>query len=89
MIKSTDASEDDEDHRSVKAIELMRNNQYNGRRECGDGQLGNRKDDQYGWKKYNLRSSGHTNHDVELQAVNATEAESNPHLQFSIIIIMI
>ena len=47
MIRVT-TSEDDEDHRSVKAIELMKNNQYNGRRECGDGQLGNRKDNQYG-----------------------------------------
>ena len=48
VIKSTDTFEDDEYHRSVKAIGLMRNNQYNGRRECGDGQLGNRKNNQYG-----------------------------------------
>ena len=52
--------------------------QFSGRRECSDGQLGNRKNNQYGRKKYNLRSRGHVNH-VEQQTVNAIEAESSSH----------
>ena len=101
MVKLIELSEDDEDHRSVnKTIELVRDNQHSRRKECSDGQLGNRRNNRYGQKKSNLRSRAHTNH-VDFQAVNAIEAESsshvkagdwncisNLHLQFSITILM-
>ena len=74
VVKSIKLSEDDKDHRSVKTIELMRDNEYSGRRECSDGHLRNRRNNQYGRKKYNLSSRGHMNHDEELKAVNAVEA---------------
>ena len=39
VVKLIKLSEDDKDHRSVnKTIELVRDNQYSGRRECSDGQ---------------------------------------------------
>ena len=77
VAKSIEVAEDDEDHRSVKKTELRRDNRYNERRGCGEDQLGNRRYNQYGRKKYNLRSRGHTNHDVDLQAVNAIEPKSS------------
>ena len=52
MVKSIKLSEDDKNHRSVnKTIQLVRDNKYSGRRESSNGQLGNRRDDQYGRKK--------------------------------------
>ena len=52
MVKSIKLPEDDKNHRSVnKTIQLVRNNKYSGRSECSNGQLGNRRDDQYRRKK--------------------------------------
>ena len=52
VVKSIKLSEDDKNHRSVnKTIQLVRDNKYSGRRESSNGQLGNRRDDQYGRKK--------------------------------------
>ena len=52
MVKLIELSEDDEDHRSVnKTIELVRDNQHSRRKECSDGQLGNRRNNRYGKKK--------------------------------------
>ena len=51
MVKLIELSEDDEDHRSVnKTIEFVRDNQYSRRKECSDGQLGNRRNNRYGKK---------------------------------------
>ena len=67
VVKSTEQSVDDKDHGSVnKTIALVRYNKNSGRRECSDSHLGNRRNNQYGPKRYNLRSRGHTNHDVDL-----------------------
>ena len=81
MVKSIELSEDDKDYRSVKTIELVRDNQNSGRRKCNEGQLENRSNIRHGRKKYNLRSRGSTNHDVDLQTVNAVDAESSSHIK--------
>ena len=39
VIKSAELSEDNKDHRSAKATEVMRDNEYSGRMECSGGQL--------------------------------------------------
>ena len=80
MVKSIELSEDDKDYRSVKTIELVRDNQSSGRRKRNDGQLENRSNDQHGRKKYNLRSRG-IQIMMYLQTVNAVDAESSSHIK--------
>ena len=49
VVKSTEQSGDDKDHGSVnKTIALVRYNKNSGRRECSDGHLGNRRNNQCG-----------------------------------------
>ena len=48
VVKSIEQPESDKNHRTIKPIEIVRNNQYNSRRECSDGQFGNKRNNQHG-----------------------------------------
>ena len=75
VVKSIELTEDEEDYRAVKTIELVRDNQYIDKIEYNDDQIENGSNNQHGRKKYNLRS------DEYLQTVNVVEADSSSRVR--------
>ena len=81
VVKLIELTEEEEDYRAVKTIELVRDNKYIDKIEYKDDLIENGSNNQHGRKKYNLRSR---RHDVDLQTVNVVEADSSSHVRVGV-----